>query len=469
MNTAERPEIEKAFRRLESLLSHTDSFVLTFVLYRDAKEQRENAEKLKNLISLPVTEVALKGDNLNPVRTFLDLPKKPRRAIFYTFLGSSLPEGKSDFDKFAGYVNIQREAFTDAPHAVVLWLREEQLVRLMRRAPDFWAWRSGVFDVRGELELGAPTYRQLEEADAFERGDLEEQVALYREILKGQLERDEPDLAYVARTRLRLASVLYKLGLYEVVAQEAQETITLARKLDDKVMLSSALNNLALAYEELGSYKEAEPLYREAVRLDAKTLGKKHLNYASLLNNLAGLLVSTGRYEEAESLYREAIDIGAKTHKREHPNYATWLNNLAGLLWNTNRYEEAESLYREAMMLDAETLGNEHPNYISRLNNLAEMFRNTGRYEEAEPLYYEAIDTGAKTLGREHPNYALILNNLAEMFRNTGRYEEAEPLYREALSILVDRLGEDHPNTQAVRQNYELLLQELEQQKTSTP
>ena len=135
-----------------SIVQTTDNSVITFVLYRDAKEQREKVERLKALIDLPAAEVALKGDTLNPVRTFLDLPTEPRQAIFYTFLGSSLPEDKSDSDKFAGYVNIQREAFEDAPHAVVLWLREEQLVRLMRRAPDFWAWRSGVFDVRGELE-----------------------------------------------------------------------------------------------------------------------------------------------------------------------------------------------------------------------------------------------------------------------------------------------------------------------------
>ena len=128
-------DVDRDYRRIKILLEATDSFVLTFALYRNAKEQRENAKKLREMLELPVTQIALKGDNLNPVRTFLDLPKKPRQAIFFTFLGSSLPEGKSDFDKFAGYVNIQREAFTDAPHAVVLWLREEQLVRLMRRAP----------------------------------------------------------------------------------------------------------------------------------------------------------------------------------------------------------------------------------------------------------------------------------------------------------------------------------------------
>ena len=461
-------DIGHDYKRLKVLLEATDNSVITFVLYRDAKEQRENAVKLKNLINLPVTEVALKGDNLNPVRTFLDLPKEPRQAIFYTFLGSSLPEGKSDFDKFAGYVNIQREAFEDAPHAVVLWLREEQLVRLMRRAPDFWAWRSGVFDVRGELEPGAPTYRALEVADAFERGDLEEQVALYREILKGQLERDEPDLAYVARTKLRLANSLSKLGLYEETASGAKGALELSLELGHDELRSQALNFLALAYNDLGRYDEAELLFREVVKIDAEVLGKDHPNYALGLNNLAGLLSSTGRHDEAEPLLRKALEIAAKTVGKEHQNYTSGLDNLAGLLRRTGRYDEAELFYREALKIDEKVFGIDHPNYALGLNNLAALLKNMGRYDEAEPLYREMLEIAAKTLGKEHPNYALGLNNLAELLKNTGRYDEAGPLFRGALSIVMDKLGENHINTRLVVENYHSLLQEVEQQKTPT-
>ena len=462
-------DIDHDFKRLRVLLEATDNSVITFVLYRDAKEQRENAAKLKNLIDLPVTEVALKGDNLNPVRTFLDLPKEPRRAIFYTFLGSSLPEGKSDFDKFAGYVNIQREAFEDAPHAVVLWLREEQLVRLMRRAPDFWAWRSGVFDVRGELEQGAPAYQALEEANTFERGDLEEQVALYREILKGQLERDEPDLAYVARTELRLANSLSKLGLYGEAASEAKGALELSIELGHDELRLYSLNTLALAYHSLGDYDEAERLCRTALEAAAEVFGKDHPNYVAGLNNLAGLLEYTGNYEEAEPLLREALETIAKNPGERHPSNTSVLNNLAELLTSTGRYDEAEPLFREVLATIAEVLGKNHPSYATGLNNLAGLFRSTERYDEAEPLLREALELTAKSLGKRHPGYASKLNNLAELLRNMGRYDEAEPLLREALSIVMDRLGEEHINTRLVVEKYELLLRELEQQKASTP
>ena len=454
-------EIDHDYKRSRILLEDTDSFVLAFILYRDINEQRENAQRLKDLIDLPVTEVALKGDNLNPVRTFLSLPKEPRQAIFFTFLGSSLPEGKSDFDKFAGYVNIQREAFTDAPHAVVLWLREEQLVRLMRRAPDFWAWRSGVFDVRGELQPET-TYRELEEVDAVERGELEHQVALYREILKGQLERYEPDLAYIARTRLRLVEALRKLGLYEEALIEAQEVVALAEGFSDESLLDRAINDLAVTYVTLGRYNEAEPLHRRSLTITERIWGKDHPAYAVRLNNLATLLEMTGRYNEAETMYREAISIGVKTLGEGHPNYATWLNNLAGLLESEARFSEAESLYREALEINREALGEEHPNYASELNNLAVLLERTNRYSEAEQFYRRAIDLAANILGKDHPSYASRLANLARVLAKTGRYNEAEMLYREAITKDEQVLGRLHPNYANKLYNLASLLVDVE-------
>ena len=61
-----------------------------------------------------------------------------------------------------------------------------------------------------------------------------------------------------------------------------------------------------------GRYSEAEPLYRKALAIREKVLGKAHPGYAQTLNNLAALLGATGLYGEAEPLYREALAIREK-------------------------------------------------------------------------------------------------------------------------------------------------------------
>ncbi len=456
-------DIEHDYKRLKVLLEDTDDAVIAFILYRNIKEQRENAEKLRNLLDLPIAEVELKGDNLNPVYTFLDLPREPRQAIFYTFLGSSLPEGKSDFDKFAGYVNIQREAFTDAPHAVVLWLREEQLVRLMKRAPDFWAWRSGVFDVRGELQPGLSAYRELEEVDAFERGELEHQVALYREILKGQLEREEPDLAYIARTRLRLVNALHKLGLYEIAIEETKSVIRIANTLKSGALYYEGLSRAAMLHDEMGHYAEAINLYNMTLEAAEKLSGKNSVDYATPLSDFGDLLRTIGRYEEAEQMLREALRIKEDILGTEHSYYVNTLHKLAILLDYIQNYKEAEMLFRQAIDTISRTQGSENPAYASSLSTLASLLASMQRYDEAEEAYDEALRIEAKLVGEDHPNYANKLSNFASLLWDIGRLDEAELAYGRAVEIYNERLGINHPITYSTTQTYNNLREQLEQ------
>jgi tetratricopeptide (TPR) repeat protein len=65
-------------------------------------------------------------------------------------------------------------------------------------------------------------------------------------------------------------------------------------------------------YESQGRYAEAEPLYKEALAIKAKVLGKEHPSYATSCNNLAELYESQGRYAEAELLRKEAQKVRDK-------------------------------------------------------------------------------------------------------------------------------------------------------------
>jgi hypothetical protein len=53
-------------------------------------------------------------------------------------------------------------------------------------------------------------------------------------------------------------------------------TLTTSEFGPDDVETATALNNLALSYNKLARYTEAEPLYRRAIEIGEKTLGKDH-------------------------------------------------------------------------------------------------------------------------------------------------------------------------------------------------
>jgi len=80
-----------------------------------------------------------------------------------------------------------------------------------------------------------------------------------------------------------------------------------------------------------GCYREAEPLFRQAVALAEEAFGPNHLEVAAILNNLAVLFKYTGRFEEAESLYGRALAIIQESLGANHPDVAAIYHNLGGL------------------------------------------------------------------------------------------------------------------------------------------
>jgi tetratricopeptide (TPR) repeat protein len=216
---------------------------------------------------------------------------------------------------------------------------------------------------------------------------------------------------------------------------------------------AQSLNNLAALYYFQGRYDEAEPLYNRALQIRLKVLGQEHPDTASSFNNLAWLYKSQGTYDEAEPLFKQALQICLKVLGQKHPDTAITLNNLAGLYNSQGRYDEAESLYNQALQIRLKVLGQEHPDTANSLNNLAGLYESQGKYDKAEPLYNQALQIRLKVLGQEHPDTATSLNNLAWFYTSQGRYDEAEPLLKQALQIWLKVLGQEHPHTGASLNN----------------
>ncbi|HEY9802257.1 MAG TPA: tetratricopeptide repeat protein [Leptolyngbyaceae cyanobacterium] len=420
---------------------------------------------------------------------------------------------RSEQEIFFGYLQWTREGLREFPFAIVLWVTNQILIDLMKKAPDFWSWRNGVFrfvsrkrnTVSGrELEPirfafsdneifrfddDNPYLLPIEDLqkfiqDAEQRGVKDAALAtLYfslGDIYKKRLEQGEfqdyqkeQTLAieylskavelqtqlglekYLATSLNHLAGLYYSQGRYSQAEPLLIQTLALTRKLlgEEHPDVANSLNNLAVLYRSQGRYSEAEPLYVQALALKRQLLGEENLDVALSLNNLALLYDSQGRYSEAEPLYIQALALRRKLQGEEHPEVALSLNNLAALYHSQGRYSQAEPLYIQALALYRQLLGEEHPDVATNLNNLAELYHSQARYSEAEPLFIQALGLRGKLLGEEHPNVAQSLNNLAGLYRSQGRYNEAEPLYIQALDILERQLGVDHPNTVTVREN----------------
>jgi CHAT domain-containing protein/Tfp pilus assembly protein PilF len=209
---------------------------------------------------------------------------------------------------------------------------------------------------------------------------------------------------------------------------------------------ATSLNNLASLYETMGDYARAEPLYKQALEIRKSVFGEMHPEYATSLNNLASLYHSKGETARAESLYKRSLEIRKPVLGETHPDYAASLNNLAGLYYSIGETARAEPLYRQCMEIQKSVLGEKHPRYVGTLNNLAALYHRIGDTARAEPLYSQAREIWRSVLGENHPNYATSLNNQAFLFLSMGNTARAESLYRQAIEIRTSVFGEKHPN-----------------------
>ena len=247
-------------------------------------------------------------------------------------------------------------------------------------------------------------------------------------------------------TLRRAQEYAWRAGQFKSADRCGADLAALARNEGTQEQIASALNGHAVTMQAQGRVAEAEELFREALKIDRKTIGKTHPDYSTHLNNLASVVQAQERVAEAEELYREALEIGRKTIGQGHPNYASGLSNLALVVRAQGRYPEAETLSREALGIDRKTIGTAHPDYAIHLNNLALVVEAQKRNPEAEGLYREALEIARNTIGAAHPDYAIRLLNLGSLVAETGRVADGRDMLEQALAIFRATLPPDHPH-----------------------
>lgn len=159
---------------------------------------------------------------------------------------------------------------------------------------------------------------------AREGGDLAGAEALYREAITAW-ER-APDwvskmaIEFIARS----ASMHIRLEM-----KRSEELRALKRSINTTLAeggLAAALNNMAELLHTCARAEEAEPLYRRAREMRAKSLSHREAGVAVICENLADLLEQAGREDEAHEPRTRAREIDADPHNADPAGFRsqTW-------------------------------------------------------------------------------------------------------------------------------------------------
>jgi tetratricopeptide (TPR) repeat protein len=166
-------------------------------------------------------------------------------------------------------------------------------------------------------------------------------------------------------------------------------------------------------------YGEAEKLLQSALEQAEAAGDQRHLSMS--LNNLAAVFDSEGRYGESESLYKSALAIDEKDLGKDHLDVAMSLVNLSNLYCSKGRFHDAEPLCKRSLSIIERALGPDNTDVAMALNNLASTYLAQGKFNEAQPLYERALSIYEAAENPSHIELWRGLNNLANVYNLQGK------------------------------------------------
>ncbi|MEQ9466725.1 MAG: CHAT domain-containing tetratricopeptide repeat protein [Ekhidna sp.] len=248
---------------------------------------------------------------------------------------------------------------------------------------------------------------------------------------------------------VRRAESLEKLAVfYEKMGRfaDAEKTLLTALKIkrsipdEAKILIIETLNDLGIMYHDMGQFDKAGEMFTEVVKECEANVGTDHPYYATAKNNLGTLALASGNVSEALDMFTDALANYKVNFGTMHPYYANTLNNLARVERKLGNNEMAEKYYMEVLQIDEKVYGKRHPDYATTLINVGVLYSSIGKEVEAEKYYREAVDIREEVLGVNHPAYGNALEYMGMHSLMMGKRVEAEQCFRKSIQIQVDQI-----------------------------
>jgi tetratricopeptide (TPR) repeat protein len=299
------------------------------------------------------------------------------------------------------HLNQQRENFRDhfGNICFVFVLPKFAIRYFVRRAPDFYDWNSGVFEITDHIGLSEDR----------------ENVESYDHTINNK--HDDYDDWFDS------GNSLYDLGRYEEAVKSYDQAIMM--DFDNYKAWSNKGNSLY----NLGQYEEAIESYDQAITIN-RGAHKSWCNRGASLHKL-------GRYDEEIKSYNQAISL--------NPNHHEALYNLGNCMGSLGRYEEAIEAYNKAI--------NINPDKYQAWHNQGFAYYKLGKYPESVSCYDQATNIKSDQYNSWYDkgmayfvtsNYSATVKNWQEAFKyisnpEVPRYHDIEELIQEFIEALIPR------------------------------
>jgi len=430
-------------RAMANMLRRADGFTLAFAQCNQPVERRRLVSELRQTLDdYPIADIEF----TDPIEHLLDeliplLPEhKDARALFIYGLEHSIRSDR-EFSPMVANLNMSRNLFPrHISCPVVIWLPVYAITAVMRGAPDFFSWRSGLFQFPSPSGVLTQVSQNALSGDvlAIINLTLEEKkgrIAVIEDLLADyeSLPTDKRDRRTEGSLFYRLANLYYSLGDYDQAREYCQQSLKISEELGDKSGIAyslSWLGNIAYAH---GDYDQAEEYCQQSLKIFKELGDIRGIAYS--LYQLGMIAHIRGDYDQAAEYCQQSLKIFKEL--RDKSGIAYSLYQLGIIADARGDHDQAREYYQQSLKIFKE-LGDKSgiAGSLHQFGNIAYI---RGDYDQAAEYCQQSLkiegDLGSKS------GIAGSLYQLGMIAHIRGNYDQAGEYYQQSLTIFKELRG----------------------------
>lgn len=193
---------------------------------------------------------------------------------------------------------------------------------------------------------------------------------------------------------------------------------------------ATSLNQLAIAYKNIGNNAKAIDFMQQAMQLVKANGNKQQL--AAAYNDY-GLVLSGVDNDASLDNYTQALQLYQSLYKTEHESIVQSLINIGVVYRNMQFYGDAIHNFEEAQKIAHKIYSDHHPTKAFIYYNLGQTYFDMDNSQTALDFFKKSLNIYQSAFGDKHPDIARAYNRIGNVYNRDGAFEQALEYYQKAL------------------------------------
>ncbi|NCC14728.1 MAG: tetratricopeptide repeat protein [Clostridia bacterium] len=289
--------------------------------------------------------------------------------------------------------------------------------------------------------------RELQKSfgESYKNGDFKKALFLGKQLL--ELYKKNGDLEYpgFAEDTHNVAFIFDELGFYDKAAEYYRQAASLKKaRCGESAAYADTLNNLAIAYSNLGENEKALKTHLCVLAVRQKMLGREHMDYIHTLYNLGNVYEALTQYDKALENHGQALEQSRCCKAMQIMDVADIHISMARCFEKTGNYKKAIFYYEFALEIIEKKLGIRSLPYITNALSLAFVCEKAEFTGLAVEYCERVVEIRRKIFPERHLDYVNNLSYLAALCCKDGQFEKAFQLHKKALELVEHIFGQKH-------------------------